>query len=777
MRKLGVLLATVIILAVAPSAANAAITSVFDGKLPCTVAGDGSRECSGPGGSDSAAPANTVPSWDGTPIDINVAFPDPAEFGPGPYPLAMYFHGFGGGKEGFGGDTKRFINAGMATFSMTERGFKKSCGNQAAYDALETAVPGSCDHGFIHLMDTRYEVRDAQYFAGLLADEGVIEPKKIGTVGASYGGGKSMALGALKDRIMLPDGSLAPWTSPDGKPMEIAVAAPIVPWTDFAYALVPNGRTLDYVKESPDYTQPFGVMKSGIINLLFGAGDNFSGDKNPVKDDWDIRGWKTLMSNGEPYGSNPQGQKMLSEMTQHHSSYYIDHSEKPAPMIIAQGLTDDLFPVDEPLRYYNRTKAQYPDDDISLLFADIGHPRAPLSTQGRPEDIAEGYSIVETWFKYYLMGQGTKPPSNVTVKSQVCPYELPSGGPFVADSWADLAPGEVRLTDPTSRVIGKDAGDDVASTHWTDVNPACATQDITDEPGTAQYDFPVVGDGGYTLAGSPTVIADVSVANGAESEIAARLIELNSTTGQQRLIARGVYRPDASGRQVIQLHGNVYKFEPGTQMRLQLLPKDGVKGPAGGISYVRPSNLQEDITISNVDIRVPVRETPGSVGGEVTAPLPKPLPADTEIADQFSKIGGAALTGIPASAKKATAKGKTLKLAVNCPLSINLCLKSTVKIAGAKKKGPVGLSVIGSKSSVTADTGKSITLTVKLSKRARKALADHKVKVRIKKGPKKGKKKVKKVKGIKKLGAKVTISSGSAKATTSLTISRNGKVH
>ncbi|MBN8866717.1 MAG: acetylxylan esterase, partial [Solirubrobacterales bacterium] len=231
MRKLAVALAALFMFAVVPSA-QAEITSVFDGKIPCTTQPSGVRECSGPGGADSNAPANTVPSWDGTPIDVNVAFPDAAEFGPGPYPLAMYFHGFGGGKEGFGGDLKRFTDAGMAAFSMTERGFKKSCGKTEAIEALDAVTPGACDKGFIHLMDTRYEVRDAQYLVGILADEGLIQPKKIGTVGASYGGAKSMSLGALKDRIMLPDGSLAPWKSPDGKDMAIAVAAPIVPPTD-----------------------------------------------------------------------------------------------------------------------------------------------------------------------------------------------------------------------------------------------------------------------------------------------------------------------------------------------------------------------------------------------------------------------------------------------------------------------------------------------------------------------------------------------------------------
>ena len=58
-----------------------------------------------------------------------------------------------------------------------------------------------------------------------------------------------MALAALRNRVMMPDGALVPWDSADGKQMEIAVAVPRGRWTDLAYSLMPNGRTLDYVAE------------------------------------------------------------------------------------------------------------------------------------------------------------------------------------------------------------------------------------------------------------------------------------------------------------------------------------------------------------------------------------------------------------------------------------------------------------------------------------------------------------------------------------------------
>ena len=80
-----------------------------------------------------------------------------------------------------------------------------------------------CDNGYIHLMDDRYEISDAQFFAGELADEGLADGQRVGAVGGSYGGGLSLQLATLKDRVMMPDGSLVPWTSPvNGIPMRIA---------------------------------------------------------------------------------------------------------------------------------------------------------------------------------------------------------------------------------------------------------------------------------------------------------------------------------------------------------------------------------------------------------------------------------------------------------------------------------------------------------------------------------------------------------------------------
>ncbi len=548
-------------------------------------------------------------------------------------------------------------------------------------------------------------------------------PDRIGSVGASYGGTKSLTLAALKNRIMLPDGSLAPWTSPgNGTPMELAASAPIVPPSDFAAALVPNGRTLDYTVDNP-YVGPFGVMKIGIISALVTSGDNFSGDNGPVQPTWDVLGWLSMMQQGEPYGTNPVAQFMLDEMTIHHSPYYVDDSIEPSPLLIAEGFTDDLFPITEALRYYNRTKANWPDADISMLFADIGHPRAPLTgefEQGRPADKELGFERVESWFEHYLLDQGSKPVNGVEVRTQKCPYTEPSGGPFTGPTWPAMSPGELRLTDPTRKVIESDAGSPQIANAFS-LLEACTQRPVTPEPGTLTYSFGTVPAGGYTLMGAPTVISKMSVANGGESQVAARLWEI-SPDRKQRLIARGVYRPDASGAQVFQLHGNGYKFEPGTEIQLQLLPKDG-DANVPFLSYARPSNNQMDVTVSDVEIRLPIAEEPGSTA-DVKRPLPKVLPDGAELAGDYASIGSISLAewAKPKAGKlKAKGvpkvKGKLLRIKLTCKGAVDCGpAKLTVKAAGKKK------FVVAKAKKVKVKAGKTKQLKLKLSKKGRKLM-------------------------------------------------------
>ncbi len=161
--------------------------------------------------------------------------------------------------------------------------------------------------------------------------------------------------------------------------MEIAAAAPQWPWSDIAYALAPNGRNLDYVTNSPykgpTGKLPIGVWKSAGAKYLNEAGrtpqqlrtERPSKPTSPV--------WLLRFKAGDPY-SDASINGIVEQLSTFHSSFGIDHSVEPSPLLIQSGWNDDLFPVDEALRYYQRTRAQYPGDPISLYLADIGHSRS-----------------------------------------------------------------------------------------------------------------------------------------------------------------------------------------------------------------------------------------------------------------------------------------------------------------------------------------------------------------------------------------------------------------
>ncbi len=609
--RLTALVGVIAVALVAAPAAEAEIASVLGG-ISCTPADDGVREC---GGTDTFAK-----TFDDVPIDVNVVFPPAPETGPdGPYPLVMAFHGYGGSKASLSA-MRRWTDQGYAAFSMSDRGFGRSCGDP------EQRVSGSdalicAQKGYVHLLDTRFEVRDAQVFAGRLVDDGVIDPDRIAAAGGSYGGGLSMALAALRNRIMDTDGAYLPWESDEGTPISLAAAIPDIPWTDLAYSLVPNGGTLDYLADAP-YQGRVGVPKQTFIAGLFASGNAAGYYAAPLQDpDADLTTWFARINLGEPY-DEPIAQGIVDEITAHHSSYYIDHSIAPAPLLISSGWTDDLFPADEAIRFANRTRTEYPDADVSLFFLDYGHQRG----QNKEADIALLRQKQDAFLAEHL-ADGPDFERGVTTITQTCPKAAASAGPYEAATWADVAPGEVRLASPDEQTILPLVPSDLPRGQAYDPiagGGACATADGGAQDGAATYEL----DGGFTLMGSPTVIADFGLGS-PTSQVAARLLDVDPS-GDATLVARGLWRPStdaASGAEVFQLHPNGWRFEAGHTAKLELLPSDP--------PYGRTSNLQAPVSVTGLELRLPVLEEPGS-SAEVVAPAAKVVPPGSELAADFA---------------------------------------------------------------------------------------------------------------------------------------------
>ena len=600
MRALAVA-ALLLVSAVAPAAAAAGPLG-----LSACAPTQGVYQCSG-----------SATTWDGVPLDTTVTLPSAGARGRA---LVVEIHGFGNSKSeyldpsstAYTDNAFGWARAGYAVLTYTARGLWGSCGTPES----RLTNPLACARGYIHLADVRYEARDTQTLIGRLVDEGVADPNAIGVTGDSYGGGQSFELAALRDRVMLPDGRLAPWRSPAGTPLRIAAAAPVIPWTDLVYAAAPNGATLTYATTPPGVdSSPVGVEKATFVNGIFAAAQFATGPGQPAGQPFvpgrpmgflappgldpnaDVANWVARTDRGEPY-DDASAAATVDQLERFHSPYYVDASQPPAPLFVASGFPDDLFPVDEAVRFANRTAARYPRSPMSMLFGDFGHQRAA----NKPAERTGLITSIHAWFDHFLRG-APAPPLGVTAYTETCPHGVASGGPFHAATFGRLARGEVRFSSGGPQTVSWPGGnpqvgaaiDPVAS------GDSCATTASDAEPGTASYSLPVRRRA-FTLIGAPTITArlDTGTAQPGLAQIAGRLWDV-APDGSQTLVARGDYRPHG-GANVWQLHPGAWRFAPGHVPKLELL--------GGDPPFARPSNGAFQVQVRGLRLTLPARERP-----------------------------------------------------------------------------------------------------------------------------------------------------------------------
>jgi pimeloyl-ACP methyl ester carboxylesterase len=536
-----------------------------------------------------------VPTFDGVPIDVDVTLP---ESGSGPFPAIVMMHGWEGNKTAFesstpsgdGNETFDYNNVfyaqhGFAVINYSARGWGNSCGSPSSREAE------GCNEGWVRLADQRFENHDTQYLLGLLADEKIVKPKSIGVTGISYGGGQSIELAYLKNRVRLPSGEFVPWTSPKGKAMEIKAAFPRWPWSDLVDALDPNGRFLDTeVAPAGQSYEPLGVEIQSYVSGLLAAGEA-TGYIAPTGADpeADLTKWYAVTNAGEP--TNPEDEAIAHKIYDFHQGNGIPFAGKPAPMLLESGWTDALFPVSQSLRAYNAARAA--KGYAALMFGDLGH-----SPGANKENTDHAFNEeAAAFFQAKLQHSGT-PPKNgsVTTYTQTCPTSAPGGGPFVAPKWSKLHPHAVSFGSPAPQTFTSAGGNATIAAEYDPIanSNACKEVKAEEEPNTATY---TTTSAGFTLMGLPLLSADLKV-TGLFGEIAARLWDV-LPSGQQRLISRGVYRlgEGQQGHITFQLHGNGYEFAAGDTVKLQLLGRDA--------PYYRASNGTFAIEVSNLTVSLP----------------------------------------------------------------------------------------------------------------------------------------------------------------------------
>ena len=267
--------------------------------------------------------AQRVPSWDGVPLAVDVTLP---ATGDGPFPTLVVLRE----PASVGAETLRYARRGYAVVDYSARGFGRSCGD------AESRTP-DCARGWTHLADQRYEARDVQHLLGALVDQAIARPDALGVAGEAGGGGVALELAFLRNRVRQPDGSFVPWRSPAGLRLTITAAFAMRPGHDLLAALLPNGRFLDSASAKVESLAPLGVARIGAVDsLLEPEGFIAPRGQDPGAD---LRGWKTIVDGGEPYGA--AARRMAGELTRYHSAARLTGT--PAPVLVQARWDDDVF--------------------------------------------------------------------------------------------------------------------------------------------------------------------------------------------------------------------------------------------------------------------------------------------------------------------------------------------------------------------------------------------------------------------------------------------------
>jgi dienelactone hydrolase len=544
-----------------------------------------------------------VPSFDGVPLDADLTLP---ATGKAPYPLIVLMHGLGGNKTNYEStsddgdiDNVTLASQGWAVLTYTARGFGNSCGTAAS-----RANTPACAKGWEQLADQRYEIRDTQYLAGELVDEGYARPG-IAVSGESYGAGQSLELATLKNRMELPSGKLVPFVSPKRHiPMTVAAAYAVWPWDDLDTALDPNGQlstaTVTPAKADRD---PVGVAKQMWLTVLYATAAAFYLAPPGVDPQSDETTWENQSVAGEPFSAGEES--AVVDLQRYKSAIGIPMpAGGPAPTAIQSGWTDSLFPVNEALHYANAVQASGAKTPLLLMFDDVGHPWA----QEKPGDIAFNNETAISFLDSVVLHHKA-PETGVLVRAQTCPRSAPSGPTVHAASYRALQTGSTEISGASAQQVTSGGGSPAVADALDGVSqPLCDPLPAAAEPGTATYSLPVSASQDLHVLGGVTIKADLAV-TGNYPELVGRLWDV-APGGTRQIVEMGVYRPSdnqsagtsstatANESITFQLPPNDYVVPAGDTLKLELV---GSNAP-----FYRASNGTFTISVTNLKATVPL---------------------------------------------------------------------------------------------------------------------------------------------------------------------------
>jgi X-Pro dipeptidyl-peptidase-like protein len=311
----------------------------------------------------------------------------------------------------------------------------------------------------------------------------------------------------------------------------------------------------------------------------------------------------------------------------------------PAPMLVENGWTDNLFDAQQGLGLYNQALAASPHADVSLQLADTGHPGASNRTEVIRRLVDAGSAFLDS----RLRGIGAGPtPGSVALSPMSCPAGSATPAPIVAASWSAAHPGKVSFTqnglqattstgvnflggvgrDPVLGILPGALSDVLSGLITGQISPAdllatlggdstqfgalfsqilqdsdpCRTSPAIPDANSINALGPAASRA-FTLAGMPRVTATLQHV-GPAAQLDALLWDVRPD-GKQILVSRGIFRVTAgqSGQASFQLSGNAYTFPAGDRARLDLLSSDS--------PFARPSNGVSTTYVTSVRVDLP----------------------------------------------------------------------------------------------------------------------------------------------------------------------------
>lgn len=590
-----------------------------------------------------------VRSFEGTPLRVDLSLPTVAYVPPGTTaptkpPLVIFQSGYSNdycqfesatlagsstsgcsdfiGTPGYDWNNAWFASHGYAALTFTPRGWYESCGKKldGSYSyvndpACQASAQYPDEKSWVHLLDRRYEVHDAQFLAGVVADAAggrLINPNQVVATGDSGGGGPSWDLGLTQDRVVLPTSTAlpnqvntVPWTSPHGRHLHLAAALPMYTWTDLLDSLLPNGTATDGFNGAPpsgtfNDATPIGVEKQSYVGGLFAKGVSNVPSQPPDGAQYaapgadstaDLNRWFTDINAGEPtFAANPDTPTILAEVGGPLRSSFAmpvpaDNGLAPdrnteKPIFVMQGLTDPLFPGLQALTMINRLQSAHSQYPVWAFFGDIGHSYAQNPLDVWQQAHTQSNAFLQAALQAGSLAQLRQlfPRPTITVDTTRC---LPRQTlqTFTANTFGSVGSTVLTLhgdaTPPDTFNPSGGGPESVLSDPIVTGGKCVTMSSSTRDANEATYIFtpstPV------TLVGGPVVTVKATVI-GSSAELAARLWDIDGS-GNQTLITRTVVRIDhATGSNVVplsfQLWPNAWQVCSGDTLKLELTQTD-----------------------------------------------------------------------------------------------------------------------------------------------------------------------------------------------------------